>query len=198
MISSPDHTDLQLLLLLKNGDETAFTTLFERYRDRLYYYLLKHTKSAEIAEEIVTDIFMKLWTGRELVHQISDVAAFFHKVGYYKAMDFLRTTARHSRLQQVYINRMEPNAEKTADEILIDAEAMALLHKAINQLPPKRKAIYKLSREEGLSHLEIAKMLNLSPSTINNSMVSATRSIARYLEQQGTYEGALLLFIIFT
>lgn len=197
-MNSPNpHTDEQLLLLLKASDEAAFTLLFERYRDKLYYYLLKHTKSPEIAEEIVTDIFMKLWTGRELADQITDLGAFIHKVGYYKTMDFLRATARHSRLQQVYIDRMDADPEKRADELLIDAEAKLLLYKAVNQLSPQRQAIYRLSREEGLSHDEIAKALNLSRSTVNNSLVSATRSIAQFVQMHSSGKAALSVFFLF-
>jgi len=193
MISYNTHTDGELLLLLQNGDEAAFAVLFERYRSRLYYYLLRHTKSAEISEEIVTDIFMKLWTGRKLVGQIGDLAAFLHKVGYYKAMDFLRTTARHASLQQRYIERMDTSGEKMPDELVIDAEARSLLLEAINRLPPQRKLIYRLSREEGLTHEEIAEALHLSRSTVNNAIVSANRSVSTFL-QHASRKAALSVF----
>jgi RNA polymerase sigma-70 factor (family 1) len=191
------NDDTVLLSLLSQGDEAAFGVLFERYRSRLYYYLIRHTKSPEIAEEIVTDIFMKLWTGRELAHQINDAAAFFHKVGYYKAMDFLRTTARHTKLQQLYIQRMEPVAEQQPDELLIDAETKTLLLQAVNQLPPQRKLIYQLSRQEGMTHEEIAQALGLSRSTVNNAMVAATRSIARFLHDNTNGKAALSVFMLF-
>lgn len=185
------HTDEQLLSLIKTGDEVAFTILFERYRSRLYYYLLRHTKSKEIAEEIVIDIFMKLWKGRELAEEIKQASAFFHKVGYYKAMDFLRTTARRKQLKQVYIDRASIEHEKMPDELLIDEEAKTLILNAISQLPPQRKLIYQLSRQEGLSHDQIADALNLSRSTVNNSIVSATRSITDYLKKQAIGRAAL-------
>ena len=169
----------------------AFNVLFERYRDKLYYYILRHTKSAEITEEIVIDIFMKLWVGRELAVNIKSPAAFFHKVAYYKAMDFLRTTARHARLRQVYIERAGEADVRKPDEVLIDNEGRALLLEAVNQLPPKRKLIYQLSREEGLNHDAIAKLLNLSRSTVNNSITAATISIAEYLKKNVAGKAAL-------
>lgn len=194
MASYNSHTDEQLLQLLKYSDEAAFTELFERYRNKLYYYLLKHAKSPEIAEEIVTDIFMKLWEGRELAGQIREAGAFFHKVGYYKAMDFLRIAARHGRLRQAYIARVPEEPVKPADELLIDAETKALLYKAVNRLPPQRKLIYRLSREDGLTHEQIAEALHLSRSTVNNAMTAATRSIAQFLQQQVPGKAALSLF----
>lgn len=190
-------TDEQLFALLKEDNEAAFNALFVRYRSKLYYYILRHTKSPEIAEEIVIDIFMKLWKGRSLAGLIQEPAAFFHKVGYYKAMDFLRTAARHSRLQQAYIDRAEHASEKKPDDLLIDMESRELLLRAINQLPPQRKLIYQLSREEGLSHEEIAQTLKLSRSTVNNAIVSASRSIIRYLKNTASGEAALSVFLIF-
>ena len=191
------YTDEQLFSLLKEDNEAAFNVLFERYRSKLYYYILRHTKSAQVADEIVIDIFMKLWKGRELAALIPQPAAFFHKVAYYKAMDFLRTTARHTRLQQAYIDRMEKVNERSPADILIDEEERNWLLKAINQLPPQRKLVYKMSREEGLSHDEIAELLNLSRSTVNNNIVSATHSITRYLRNNISGKAALSAFIIF-
>ena len=190
--------DEQLLVFLKEGNEAAFNELFERYRNKLYYYILRHTKSPEISEEIVIDIFMKLWKGREFADTIAEPGAFFHKVGYYKAMDFLRTTARHTRLQQAYIERAELSNTATPHELLMDQESRDLLLHAVNQLPPQRKLIYQLSRQEGLSHDEIAKKLNLSRSTVNNTIVSATRAIALTLQNSIHGKAALsLLFLIF-
>lgn len=193
----PSHTDEQLLCLIKTGNEAAFTILFERYRSKLYYYLLRHTKSKEIAEEIVLDIFMKLWKGRELADQIQEVSAFFHKVGYYKALDFLRTTARRQQLKQVYIDRANTEEEKWPDELLIDEENKMLLIQAVNQLPPQRKLIYMLSRDGDLSHEQIADVLNLSKSTVNNTIVSATRSISDYLKKHVIGKAAFSTLFIF-
>src|SRR4051812_12970200 len=100
MDSYSNCTDEQLFSFLEEDNEAAFNVLFERYRGKLYFYILRYTKSPEIAEEIVIDIFTKLWNGRKLAGRIREPAAFFHKVGYLKAMVFLRTTARHSRLRQ--------------------------------------------------------------------------------------------------
>jgi len=195
--SGTSQTDSILLSAIALGDEAAFTILFERYRDKLFYYLLKHVKSPEVAEEIVTDIFMKLWTGRALAEQIKDVGAFLHKVGYYKALDFLRVTARHTRLRQIYIDYASLSGEPQADELMINAELKVLLYKAINGLSPQRKMIYRMSRQEGLTHEQIAELLGLSPSTINNALVAANRSIEKALRTYAGQMDILLLYFLF-
>lgn len=197
MRSSDVHTDSSLLSAIASGDKTAFTILFERYRDQLFFYLLKHTKSSEVAEEIVTDIFMKLWTGRELAGQIINIGAFLRKVGYYKILDFLRTTARNNRLQQLYIDHMSPSAEPRADELMISAELKLVLSNAINALPPQRQMIYKLSRQEGLTHDQIATILHLSPNTVSNALSSANSSIKKAVRSYITQSHNLLLYFLY-
>lgn len=181
---------------MAEGDETAFAQLFGKYRDKLFVYMLKHVKSKEVAEEIVTDIFMKLWVGREFALQIKDLGAFLHKVGFYKAMDFLRTASRHIRLLQVYLDRQETISAKGADDLLIDAELKALLYEAVNQLPPQRKRIYQMSREDGLTHDQIAEILHLSRSTINNAMVASNHSIVQFLRKHAIDKAVFAFFFV--
>lgn len=188
--------DITLLSQLAGGDELAFNTLFERYKDKLYNYLLKITKSSEVSEEIVIDIFVKLWVGRELMNHIQNLESFLHKVAYHKAIDFLRVTSRHARLKKVYIDRMENEPEKLADDLIIDEEFRQILHKAIQRLPPQRKLIYTLSREEGLTHNQIASALNLSRNTVKNSIMSATKSISEFLQDNSYGKIILPLFFL--
>lgn len=191
-----DQTDANLLDAIASGDEAAFALLFERYREKLYAYLVRHTKSSEVAEEIVTDIFMKLWTGRELASQIKDIGAFLHKVGYYKVLDFLRTTARHSKLKQLYLSFMSVHREPGADDLMIGEELKNLLTRTINGLPPQRRLIFQLSRQEGLTHEQIASLLHLSSSTVNNALVAANRSIVKALREYASESSVLLYFFL--
>jgi RNA polymerase sigma-70 factor, Bacteroides expansion family 1 len=166
-----------------SGDQHAFACIFEAHRQRLFNYLTGITKSPEVAEDILVDVFMKLWLGREMLVQIEHLEAFLHKVAYNKAMDFFKTTARHARLQEVYAQRMEL-FEQNPEDWLIDEEARRILREAINQLPPQRKLIYTLSREQGLTYDEIAKALGLSRNTVKATLTAATRSIGEYLQKK--------------
>jgi RNA polymerase sigma-70 factor (family 1) len=192
------HNERELLRQIAQGDEQAFNTLFGLYREKLYYYLLKITKSAEISEELVIDIFLKLWLGRELTSKIEHPESFFYKVAYHKAVDFLKVTSRHARLQQVYIDRAQTETQSRIDDVIVDAELRKLVYDAVNSLPPQRKLIYTLSREEGLSHQQIAEALNLSRNTVKNSMMSATRSIGEFLRKAHAEKVAFsMLFFLY-
>lgn len=197
MPSPLQYDETTLLARIAEGDEAAFNVIFERYRDKLYHYMLKITKLPEISEEIVMDVFMKLWFGRELLSNIRQLEGFLHKVAYYKAIDFLRVTSRQSRLQEAYAKRMEKEPEKRADELMIDEEMRQLLYNAIKQLPPKRKLIYKLSREKGLTHDQIAEALHLSRNTVKNNIVSANKSISDFLRNSDIGRAAFSVLFLF-
>lgn len=195
MQPEPLYSEKELLQQIAAGDEKAFAAVFETYRQRLYAYLLRITKSPVIAEDIVVDVFMKLWVGRELLPNIQSLGGFLHKVAYNKAMDLFTATARHTRLQQVYAERIGNRPERGADDLLVDDECRRILLEAVNQLPPQRKLIYTLSREQGLTHEQIARALNLSRHTVKNSIVAATRSISEYLQKY--YPGKTALSCLF-
>ena len=83
------------------------------------------------------------------------------------------------------------------DELLIDEESKQILLKAVNQLPPKRKLVYQMSREDGLSHEEIANALNLSRSTVNNTIVTASHSILKYIKKHAREQAAMSVLLSF-
>lgn len=188
----------QRLERIAGGDETAFNELFQLYQPKLFQYLCGVTKSPEIAEELVIDIFVKLWVGRELLPNVIYVEPFLHKVAYNKAMDFFREISRRKRLQEAYFNEPADNIEKPVDQVLIDAESRAIIRDAVNQLPPQRRKIYRMSREEGLTHDEIAAVLQLSTSTVKNAISLSSKTIFQYLKgrHQGDVKAILLLFLL--
>lgn len=193
MLSGSDYNENDLLHRIAEGDEHAFTELYNRYWKKVYTYLLRMTKSHEIAEELLYDIFTKLWTGRELIAEIRNMDSFLSKVAYNKAISFFRYTASQRKMQALVAKQMEGlYVEDTADKLL-NSEARELLQEAIRQLSPQRKLVFTLSREQGLTHEQIARQLNLSTQTVKKTMSNALSAIREFLHKRGL-EGSLLLY----
>jgi RNA polymerase sigma-70 factor (ECF subfamily) len=165
------------------GNEAAFELLFEQQRGRLYNYMLKITKSKVVAEEIVLDIFLKLWIGRDLLPEIKNMDAFLNKVAYNKALDFLKIASRKKEFHKVIAKQIEMTQQQEADHKLLDSEYDSILKKALDQLSPQRRLIFTLSRMEGLNNEEIAKQLHLSRNTVRNTLHESLNSIKEYLRQ---------------
>lgn len=194
--AKPLFEDEYCLLKIKEGDEHFFNLLFGKYRNQLFGYLYKVTKSKELAEEIVLDVFLKLWHGREAVTEIQNFEAFIYKVAHNKAIDFFRAAKRSQVLQQALWEAItEAPAADTADNQLIFKNTDALIKEAINQLSPQRKKVFELRHYEDLSYAEIAATLNLSSNTVRNHLAASLQFIRDYLEKNNAL--VLLLAIYF-
>lgn len=179
---TPADNEKDLLSQIAEGNEPAFRIFYDLYWEKLYNYLMSIIKSREITEEIVIDIFLKLWTGREFLQNIQHLDGFLRKVAYNKAMDFFKIASRDAQLKRVIADKMVNEASIGADHLLLDNESRNILHQAIQQLSPQRRLIFTLSREEGLTHDQIARQLNLSRNTVRNSMAEALKTIRHYLK----------------
>src|SRR5688572_23138291 len=109
-----------LLQQIAQGNEIAYRALFDQYKDKLFNYLFRITKSKEIAEVLVIDVFLKLWIGRDLITEIKNIEAFLHKVACNKALDFFRLAARHKRLQELISKEIFSRTEESADHALLE------------------------------------------------------------------------------
>ena len=188
------HDERMLLRQIAKGDAKAFKAIFDTYRSRLYYYIFGFVKSGQVAEELVMDVFMKLWTGREMIAQIENFDGFLFRVAHNKTIDFLRSAAKDPNFRELLWEEMQLVSDAGADNVLINHEYEEKVREAIALLSPQRKKVYQLSREMDLTHEEIAIQLNLSKSTVNNHLVEARQFIRQYLVNR--FDLAMLVLII--
>jgi RNA polymerase sigma-70 factor (ECF subfamily) len=168
---------------LKDGDINAFNELFDKYGKRLYHFSVKYLKSVENAEEIVQEVFMKIWDHREALAGQKSLESYLFTI----AKNGILNTIRKSKSEQTYLNYAKINAGKNMllDEELDFNELDKAYHEAIEQLSPRRKEIFLLSREQSLSNFEIAERMDISVKTVENQMTSAISEIRKNLRSLG-------------
>lgn len=174
-------TDNELLRCITDNDELAFNELFARYRNRLLAYLLKVTRSLEIAEEMVLDIFIKIWNGRAGMPGIEHPEAFLFTVARNKAFDFLRQVKKSRRQQAALWERLQENQADPADKELMRGSLEAAIRNAASQLSPQRKIAFLLSRDHDLTYEQIAEKLQLSTNTVRNHIAAALQIIRSHI-----------------
>jgi len=180
--NSTPYTDKELLLKIAEGDQVAFSILFEQYRNQLFTYLLKITKSAETSEEIVLDVFLKIWHGKEAIVEIENIDAFLFKVAHNKAIDFLRSLKRNPQVQQEAWDQMqEPFSAEVADKQLLFKGALEMVEHAIHQLPSQRQKVFTMRHHHGLTNEDIAERLQLSRNTVRNHHALSVEFIRKFL-----------------
>lgn len=175
------HIEKDLLSEVSKGNEKAFRALFTAYYNQLNNYIFSITKSKQIAEELAMDVFLKIWLGRDIIPQIEKFDAFLFRVAHNKSIDFLRSVARDLKFQDLLWDQIQIANNTQADSSVILHEYEAKLREAVSLLSPQRKKVYQLSREQDMTHDQIAAQLKLSKNTVNNHIVEAQRFIRSYL-----------------
>ncbi|AEV99802.1 RNA polymerase subunit sigma-70 [Niastella koreensis] len=184
------YTDRELLAQVANGDKLAFRQLFDLYKLRLYAFVLQLTHSKVDAEEIVQDVFTKLWESRTSLLHVEYPGKYIYTIARNKTLNHLTRLARDRQLlQQVWLN--VSHVDNPTEAILQAQESQRLIDEAISRLSIQRQTIFKLSREQGFTHEEIAARLDLSKSRIKNILVEILKHIKDHLAHYATLVSAL-------
>lgn len=187
------YNEQELFSQLSQGDQNAFTRIFHFYSRRLYPWLLKKTKDAEAAEEIMQDTFLKLWINRERLAGMDNPEGYIYKIAANGMLDHFRKLAMEHKI----LNRFKhgnTNAVDTSAQGIIDLrETQKIIDQAVYRLPQQRKLIYTM-RQDGMSYDEIAAKLGLSANTVKNQLITAGKFIRGYLKENGISSLALIAF----
>lgn len=163
---------------LKNGDHKAFEAIFLAYYKRVKYFILGLVKSEEDAEELAQEVFVKLWTNRTSINVDKNLNTFIYVMARNMAFNFLKSKL----VRESYSNDPSHTEETSSSEDIIYARETELLIKmTVNNMPERRKEIYKLSRDEGLTNDEIAAKLNISTKTVENQLSLALKELRKIL-----------------
>ena len=161
-----------------NNDANAYKELFLLYHKRLLNFSITITHSKESAEEVVSDVFLKLWMNRSTLTTIEN----FHLYIYIVTKNLsINRTLKEKKEQSFSLDETVVNTKNIyfdPEQLLITSEMQKRIWLAIETLPPKCQLIFKLIREDGLKYKEVAELLNLSVKTIENQMTIALKRIS--------------------
>lgn len=174
------HNEKDLLRYAAEGDSTAFAALFSNYKDKLYHFLLRANGSPEMTEDIIQDVFLKLWKDRASLANIQNFGGYLYRMAQNHVINSLKRMATETHIIHELSKKVEQACSDVEEHISLQ-ETNRNLHFALDKLTPKQKLVYTLSRDKGLRHDEIARSLNISPSTVNNHLIEALRIIRRQL-----------------
>ena len=180
-------TDRDLVSLIIKDDEAAFCELYIRYRKRLFLFCISLVKVAETAEDIVHDVFTTIWIGRKMLDLNLSFSSYIYTITRNHTLNYLREANKTIKLKNQLLNSAVL-IDKAADAAFCDEEYSLLLEKAVSELPPLRQNIFRLSREENLSHKEIAQQLHISMYTVQENISIALKHIKNYLNRHAGFE----------
>lgn len=183
-------SDNQLMKEVREGSQAAFEALFYRYHEKLYYFAMRYFNSKEDAEGIVQEIFLKVWTNRENLDERKSFNAFLHTMAK-NAIFNINRKYKYETVYQNYARQMLSHVHTKSLDDVIYADLLKHLNEILDELPPKRRKIYELSRIEGLSYKEIAEKMNISEKTVETHIRLSLKTIKEALSK------ILVLLVLF-
>jgi RNA polymerase sigma-70 factor (family 1) len=163
------------------GDQSAYKELFELFYHRLLRLAFIITKSRELSEEIVSDVFIGIWRKRKKISSIENLTVYLYVAIKNTSLNYLSrlTKATIVRLDDLDFEPEQPFADP--EQALITREMNNRIYRAIESLPPRCRIIFKLVKEDGLTYREAAEVLHLSVGTIDNQLVLALKKLSQAL-----------------
>lgn len=165
----------ELLLRMKESDVVAFDMLYNRYKTQLATNLFKLLKSWDQVEELLQELFVRVWENRERIDPEKSFKAYLYRIGGNLVNDYFRKLAKDRNLAQKIWESMSLTdyPESLRKQILEDQELM----KTIEKLPPQRQLVFKLCKLEGKSYAEVSQLLHISEAAVNDHITKANRFI---------------------
>lgn len=172
-----DLVSKDLIISLKKGDKKAFTTIYKLYWPKVFNFARLYLSSVNEAEEVVQEIFVKLWEGRIFLNENECFSGFLFIITRNAIFNQKRRSFNENHYKATLLGGCE--MEYTIEDELDSLDLQTYLQKLIDELPPRQKEVFKLSRENYLSYKEIAAQLSISEKTVERHINEALKFLRK-------------------
>jgi RNA polymerase sigma-70 factor (ECF subfamily) len=184
----------QLVIQLKEGNQASYRILYSNYAPKLFAFSRKYLQSQEDAEEIVQEVFLRIWEKKANIDENQSFSSYIFQAAKHRIFNGFRKKVN----EQAYLDFLlvADNASRNFTELAVDYhEIKQKSEYVIDAMPPKRQEIFRLSRESGLKNKEIAEKLQISIKTVENQMGQALKFLRKELIE---YQMLIFLFLLTT
>ncbi|WP_207514333.1 RNA polymerase sigma factor [Longitalea luteola] len=195
--ATPDtYYEQSVLLRLQKGDSDAFLELYNHYHPALYHFVLRFVKSPAIAEDVLQDVFLKIWEIRSRIDPALSFKAYLYRICRNSVFKLLKKIAvdEHLRLQ---VMQQFTQSVADADLKVLWQQYEEILQAAINRLPPQRQKVFRLCREDGKTYEQVAEELGISRNTVKEHMILAMKLIREHVDQCGDTPTHFMFLLFF-
>lgn len=193
--TDPQMTDeRKLVLRLIEGDEDAFCELYAAYKNRLLYFAMKFIKSREFAEDIFQDAFTVVWQGRRFINPDASFSSYLYTIVRNRILNQIRDMTNEDQLKEHILSQAVDATNDTKSEILLN-DLKEIVGRALEQLTPRQREVFKMSRDQQMSHKEIADALGVSVNTVQEHISVSLKVIRTYLTKYSDTTADMLLIL---
>lgn len=177
------------LALIACGDETAFRAVMHSYGERLYQFALSMVKNPLDAEEVISDVFLKVWKLQKCLPEAEKFSFYLYNAVKHTALNYVKKKNRKRETEGGYYIQVKADVSRTPEDIVISKENIRFIREAVNALPLRCRQIFMLVKEDRLTYQEVAELLEISPATVNVQMTIAVKKLWQILDpsRQGSH-----------
>ncbi|AYD47629.1 MAG TPA: RNA polymerase sigma-70 factor [Arachidicoccus soli] len=179
---------------ISKGDEQAFQKLFMYYKDKVYSIALVYSENSNDAEEVVQDIFLRIWKYRAKLMEINNLEAWLITITRNSSLTLLKKRALESKRKEG-LSDYFPKYINDTTYLIEEKQLQGILEEALKHLSPRQRKIFELSKIQGKDRTSIAQSLGLSPATVSVHLTIAIRVVRNFLHGN-IYKTSALLFLI--
>jgi len=190
-----NHTEQYLLQKIKEGEEAAFSALYERYHAVLYRNVIKLLHSPAEAQDIVQEVFIALWEQRSSLDLSRPVNGWLFTLSYHRTINHLRKKLREESKTQLIADLSYAETQPFVDERLVESQ-WQLMQEAVDQLSPQKKKVFQLCKLEGMSYENAARELGLSRHTVGEYLQEAMAFIREYVRRHPFHSSSSLAVMV--
>lgn len=191
------HNETLLVQAMQAGDQEAFTLLYRHYSPLLYMNILRLLHDPVATEELVQELFTRIWQKRACQGIREDFTGYMYRVAQNLVYDFFRRLKKDNALMEKFRTLTdEADSTVSVEERLYQQQTAGIIHNAIEHLPPQQKKVYKLVKQDGYTYKKAAEDLGISPFTVKEYLGLANKSIRNYLLNHAGPGRELMLFIL--
>ena len=181
LLNMSDEKTTDLLQRLKTNDRSALKLIFEQYYSSVALTIYRVTKDKSLSEDLAQEVFIRFWNKRETIQIKSSLSAYLRKMAFNEGIGYMRT--KKNKTNEPFILEAVKETDPSAEHQYLFGELKEKIAEAINQLPPKCRMVFQMSRYDDMTYQEIADTLEISPKTVENQMGKALKTLRLALHQ---------------
>ena len=189
-------SDGDLLHRMVDDDQAAFASLYRRHWESLFVTTVRVIGNKEDAEDIVQEVFASLWNRRKALNLTGPLAGYLHVSVKYKAINYIEKNITRRHYLDVLSKAADTGAPASPEVLLRVKEVQQLIQTVIRNMPPKMREVYQLSRQEHLTHREIAARLAISEETVKKHIQNALQLLRSAMGKAPASIPALLFYLL--
>jgi len=191
MIDYSGFSDQELTALLKERDQLAFTEIYRRYWHLLYLHAFKMLNDEDQAKDVTQELFIRFWSKAADMHIKISLKSYLYIMARNSVINYIRKNKINDDFMHMLVASMPESDERLIKQI-DDRDLISLIDQEINQLPPRMKQVFEMSRKDFLSNKEIAVILGTTEETVKKQIANSLKTIKLKLDK---YAGASVLLL---